>query len=257
MTARLAGRRVFVTGGGSGIGAAVAHRVAAEGAAVAVTDARKEAAESVAESVRAEGGTAVALHCDVADEQSVASAVEAAALQLSGLDGIVTCAGITRAGLAHELTLDDWDIAIRVNLTGTFLPLRATIPHLLQADGGSIVTVGSVASLVAPNFNTPAYEASKGGVLQLTRSIALGYAELGIRANCLCPGVVSTGLAANTATLHGTIRVPTRSDAIEATPMGRKAAPGEMATVVAFLLSDEASFMTGAAVAADGGLTAH
>ncbi|GAF44698.1 SDR family NAD(P)-dependent oxidoreductase [Rhodococcus wratislaviensis] len=257
MTPRLAGRRIFVTGGGSGIGAAVAHRAAAEGAGVAVTDARKDAADAVAEAIRAAGGTAVALYCDVADEQSVSAAVEGAALELEGLDGAVTCAGITRSGLTHELDLADWELALRINLTGTFLPLKATIPHLLAAGGGSVVTVGSVASLVAANDNSPAYDASKGGVLQLTRSVAMGYAEHGIRANCLCPGVVSTGLAANTVQLHGTIRVPTHSDAIAATPLRRKAVPEEMATVVAFLLSDEASFMTGAAIAADGGLTAH
>ncbi|CCW12826.1 MULTISPECIES: SDR family NAD(P)-dependent oxidoreductase [Rhodococcus] len=257
LTQRLAGRRVFLTGGGSGIGAAVAHRLAAEGAAVAVTDAREDAAVEVADAVRAAGGTVIGSVCDVGDEASVAAAVEAAVAEFGGLDGVVTCAGISGTAMLHEMDLGHWERILRVNLTGTFLPLRATIPHLLDADGGSIVTVGSVASLVSTNLNTPGYDASKGGVLQLTRSVAMGYADRGIRANCLCPGLVSTGLRANSAALQGPEPEATRSRVVENTALARSADPGEMASVVAFLLSDDASFMTGAAIAADGGLTAN
>ncbi|MEE2033199.1 SDR family NAD(P)-dependent oxidoreductase [Rhodococcus chondri] len=254
---RLTGRRVFLTGGGSGIGEATAHRLASEGAAVAITDAREEAATRVADAVRAAGGTAIGLRCDVGDETSVADAVAATVAEFGGLDGAVTCAGISGTAMLHEMDIAHWERILRVNLTGTFLPLRAAIPHLLEAGAGSIVTVGSVASLVSTNLNTPGYDASKGGVLQLTRSVAMGYADQGIRANCLCPGLVSTGLRANSTALQGPEPEVTRSRVVENTALARSADPAEMASVIAFLLSDDASFMTGAAIAADGGLTAN
>lgn len=245
-----------MTGGGSGIGAATVRRLAAEGAAVAVLDVRTKAAEEVAAAVRAAGGSADAITCDVADPASVADAVEVAAATLGGLDAVVPAAGIARAGITHELSLEEWELTLRVNLTGVFLTLRAAIPHLLAAGGGSIVTVGSVASLVAAG-QAASYDASKGGVLQLTRAVAAEYADRSIRASCVCPGVVRTGLGANTKALHG--RSPGPSIGIAdrmPIPMDRAADPDELAGVIAFLVSDDASFVTGAAIAADGGYTA-
>ena len=253
---RLAGRRAVITGGASGIGAATALRLASEGASVAILDARGEAAEETAANLTACGSVAHGMACDVGDPVSVADAVATSVALLGGIDLVVAAAGITRPGATHELTLEEWDATIRVNLTGVFLTVRTTVPHLIEAGGGAIVTVGSVASLVAAG-QASSYDASKGGVLQFTRAVAVEYADRGIRANCLCPGVVRTGLAANSRHLHGTTSARSIGVADRMPiPLDRAAEPSEMAAVIAFLGSDDASFVTGAAIAADGGYTA-
>ncbi|WP_280507940.1 SDR family NAD(P)-dependent oxidoreductase, partial [Nocardia flavorosea] len=163
---RSTGRRILITGGAGGIGAAAARRVAAEGAAVAILDTDYDAAQRLVPEL----GIAAAVECDVTREESVTTAVAAAAEELGGLDGVLTCAGIARSGLPHEMSFEDWHSVIAVNLTGTFLTIRAAVPHLLEAGAASVVTIGSVASLVSANTNTCSYDASKSGVLGLTRS---------------------------------------------------------------------------------------
>ncbi|MDT3446907.1 MULTISPECIES: SDR family NAD(P)-dependent oxidoreductase [unclassified Pseudofrankia] len=251
--ARLVGRRVLVTGGGSGIGRASVLRLAAEGAAVAVTDLRAESAEAAAEEVARGGGHAVGLPADVADEQSVAAAVRAAAGQFGGLDTVVACAGLLHSAATHETSLDLWEFMLRVNLTGTFLTVKHCLPHLLTAGGGSIVTVGSVASLVAGGWAS-CYDASKGGVLQFTRAVGAEYADRGIRANCVCPGHIGTNLRAHSTAAVGPPATPPVSRVTA--PMNRRADPAEVAGVIAFLCSDDSSFMTSSAVMVDGGFTA-
>ncbi|MCW2740653.1 MAG: short-chain dehydrogenase/reductase, partial [Blastococcus sp.] len=231
--------------------------LAAKGAAVAVLDARVDAARAVAQSITAAGGVAIGIGCDVRDESAVVSAIAESARALHGLDTLVCSAGITRPARTHQLSLTDWHAVLDVNLTGTFLAIREAIPHLIDAGASAVVTIGSVASIVAAG-RTCAYDASKAGVLQLTRSIAVEYADDGLRANCLCPGAVATDLVANTRALLG----PDNSDRTAGpsmtvkVPMGRVADPAEIAAVVAFLVSDDASFMTAAAVPVDGGYTA-
>lgn len=254
---RLAGRRALVTGAGSGIGRATALRLAADGAGVAVVDLDPAAAARVASEVTALGARAVALSADVGDEAAVRDAVAGAAGHLGGLDTVVTSAGITIAGRTDETTLDAWDLVIRINLTGVFLTMKHALPHLCAAGGGAIVTIGSVASLVAAGRGV-SYDASKGGVLQLTRAVAVEYADRGVRANCVCPGVITTNLAANSQTIAGPLGAA-RDDAPSlrvTVPMGRTGEPAEIAGTVAFLCSDDASFITGAAITADGGFTA-
>jgi NAD(P)-dependent dehydrogenase (short-subunit alcohol dehydrogenase family) len=252
--ARLAGRRALVTGAASGIGLATVRRLVADGARVVMTDARLEPLMQAAESV---GGGVTPVVCDVGDEASVVAAVASAVETLGGLDTLITCAGITRVAETHRCSLEEWDTVIRVNLTGTFLPVKHVLPALIAAGGGAIVTVGSVASVVAAG-RTSSYDAAKGGVLQFTRAVAVEYADEGIRANCVLPGLVATGLAANSNQLHGAMERPTKMGPSERlkVPMARAADPSELAGVITFLVSDDSSFMTGAAVTADGGYTA-
>jgi NAD(P)-dependent dehydrogenase (short-subunit alcohol dehydrogenase family) len=246
---RLAGRRIFVTGAGSGIGRACAERLAAEGAFVVASDRDDDAARATVDRI---GEHALALVADVADETSVAQAVAAGAEAAGGLDAVVTCAGVLQSAATDETSLELWELVLRVNLTGTFLAVRQCLPHLLAAGGGTVVTIGSIASVVAGGY-AACYDASKGGVLQFTRAVAAEYAERGVRANCICPGGVRTGLKATSAQVTGPLQSShaTWADA----PMGRYAEPAELAAVAAFLCSADSSFMTGAAVMVDGGLT--
>jgi NAD(P)-dependent dehydrogenase (short-subunit alcohol dehydrogenase family) len=258
MNSRLAGRRAIVTGGGSGIGLAVAVRLAGEGASVGVIDVREGAAADAVAAISTDGGKAFAATADVASEPSIAAAVSDLAADLGGIDTVVTCAGLAYPGATHEMALAAWETMMGVNLTGTFLTVKHALPHLLSASGGSVVTIGSVASLVAAG-QSAAYDASKGGVLQFTRAVAVEYVDQGIRANCVCPGVVATGLGANSraVTEHAAARATGRAPSQRLDiPMSRRADPSEIAAAVAYLCSDDASFVTGVALPVDGGFTA-
>jgi NAD(P)-dependent dehydrogenase (short-subunit alcohol dehydrogenase family) len=252
--ARLQLRKALVTGAASGIGLAVAQRFAAEGAQVVMVDLRHEA---LADSCLELGKSVHALACDVGSEPDVEKMVRDAITWLGGLDIVVTSAGIVRTGTTLELPLSTWDTVIRVNLTGTFLVLKHCLGPMRESGGGAIVTIGSVASVVAAG-RTCAYDASKGGVLALTRSVAVENAEHGIRANCVLPGIVRTSLATNSVALYGQMSADTSKLPVNRikVPMDRYAEPSEIASVVAFLASADASFMTGAAITADGGYTA-
>lgn len=192
----------------------------------------------------------MALKADVSDAPSIAHAVTRAAGELGGLDTIVACAGVLHSEPTHGMSLDVWELVLRVNLTGTFLTVRYGLPHLLEAGGGSIVTIGSVASVVAGGYAS-CYDASKSGVLGFTRAVAVEYADRGVRANCLCPGHVATKLKAHSG--EAIARLGSTSEPVPvagrvSVPASRPADPDEVAAVVAFLCSDDSSFMTGGAV---------
>jgi len=256
---RLDGKAAIVTGGGSGIGRACALRLAEEGARVTVADIRAALADETAQMVVAAGGQAQPVRCDIGREKDVDIMTAAAVEKWGGLDVLVACAGTATRGGIHELTLADWERVIRVNLTGTFLCARAALRHMIAHGGGNVITIGSVSAVViGPGGSAASYKASKGGILQLTRAIATEYAHLGVRANCVCPGGVTTSLSKHnredSVNWTTVVKDPPRQYKYDL-PMSRPADPKEIASVVAFLASDDSSYVTGSAVMVDGGYT--
>jgi NAD(P)-dependent dehydrogenase (short-subunit alcohol dehydrogenase family) len=244
---RLAGRRILITGAGSGIGHAVAALFVREGARVALLDLNVSAAMALAER---SGGLALAVN--VTDEAAVNAAVQRAAEQLGGLDGVVNAAGVIAIGSLADPDYATWKRQIDVNLTGPYLVCRAALPWLRQTPGATIVNIASAAAL-RPTGGSCAYAASKAGVLNFTKAIATELAPA-IRANVVCPGIVDTPMVAQVQkTTGGTGPTPTVKDY----PLGRMAQPEEIANSILFLTSAESSFVTGAALAVDGGRTLH
>lgn len=241
--AALTGKAAIVTGAARGIGAAIAARFAAEGARVAAFDLNPPDAP--------ENGLSARL--DVADETSVGNRVDEAARTFGRLDILVNCAAADGIrGAVTEMTLADWNRALAVNLTGAFLMCRATIPHMANPDGGSIINVASQLGSVAVPAN-PVYCASKGGLIQLTRAMALDHASAGIRVNALSPGAVLTERLIGVYGSETAVR-----DALTGKyPLGRIGMPDDLTGAAVFLASDEARFMTGADLVVDGGYTAQ
>jgi meso-butanediol dehydrogenase / (S,S)-butanediol dehydrogenase / diacetyl reductase len=243
-------RGAIVTGGGTGIGAAIARRLAADGFAVAVTGRRREPLDEVA----AETG-ALPVVADTGDPADAQKAVEAAKSAFGRLDLLVCNAGIGLGGTVEEQSPDGWDEVLRTNVTGAFLACRAALPELVQTKG-SIVTISSDAGLRA-GPRSAAYCTAKAGLIMLTQCIALDYGPQGVRANCICPGWVRTPMADEEMDELGELRGADREGAYELVssrvPLRRPGSPEEIAAAVAWLASEGAGFTTGAVIAIDGG----
>lgn len=242
---------VALTGAASGIGLASAHAFASRGASLVLLDADADLLAKAAADLGAYGSQVVPVLADVSDSASVAAAVRTAARSVSHVDAVVNSAGILRWGGTVETTEADWDAVLAVNLKGTWLASRAFVEHFAMRPGSAIVNVASNMGLKGVS-NQLAYSASKGGVIALTRSMAVDLGHRGIRVNCVAPGHISTPMGDGAAELLGLTEEGIRSKY----PLGRVGEATEVASAIVFLASAAASFMTGAIVPVDGGYLA-
>lgn len=244
---RLKGKRIIVVGAATGIGKSVAKACVDAGAKVVIADLNEEAGQVAADAIGA--GFAA---CDVSSEQSVQAMIASAVSELGGLDGLVNNAGLQRAGPIAETSVADWDALMSVNIRGVFLATREAIPHLKAAGGGSIVNTASLAAKRGgPGIG--AYAASKGGVMAFTTATALELAGAGIRANSVCPGFIDTPFNNPAIDFMGGREAQARL-VQQMVPLGRQAAPEEVAPMYVYLLSDESGYVTAQSFSVDGGV---
>lgn len=247
-------KSAIVTGAAGGIGRAAALLLAREGAGVLVVDLNAAEGEETAELIRSGGGRAVFRKADVAKEAEVCAAVQQAAEAFGGVQVLVNNAGINLVKFLEDTSEEEWDRVMAVNVKSMFLFIKHSVPHMRRAGGGSIVNVGSIGSFVG-QYKTPAYIASKGAVMLLTKSLALDYGRDNIRVNCVCPGITDTPmLRRHFDTLPNAAAVMRqRADRV---PLHRFLQPEDIARAILYLASDDASGVTGEAHLVDGGILA-
>jgi meso-butanediol dehydrogenase / (S,S)-butanediol dehydrogenase / diacetyl reductase len=252
---RLDGKMALITGGGTGIGKAVAERFVAEGAKVCITGRRKELLDKVAASLPE--GTVVAFVGDVSKREDVAGMIEAAVNFGGRLDILVNNAAIDQAPASVvDIDPDVWEKVLKTNMTGPMLLMKGAVPHMMRAGGGSIINIASLAGIrCIPNM--PSYCASKGGLIMLSQQVALDFGPHRVRSNVICPGAVRTEML-EAGMSHFTAKLGTDVDGVLArfqkdVPLRRVSAPREIAAMCAYLASDDASFVTGTVIPVDGG----
>ncbi|WP_373505456.1 SDR family NAD(P)-dependent oxidoreductase [Aestuariivirga sp.] len=248
----LTGRVALVTGGNGGIGLGIAKGLAAAGASVAIAGRNAEKTAAAIAELKAMGGRAIAVAADIADETSAGQMVQTVADQLGRLDILVANAGINIRKPPEDYSLAEWHTILDTNLTGTFLCAKAVLPAFKAAGGGKIITIGSMASIFGGGIIGP-YAASKGGVVQLTKSLAVSWAQHNVQVNAILPGFIDTPL-----TRGGRQSAPEMfAKVVDRTPAGRWGVPEDLAGLAVFLASRASDFITGTAIPADGGYSIH
>lgn len=253
MNERFKSRTAVVTAAGSGIGAATARAFAREGARVVVADLSGKRAEETAAAIAAAGGQAVWIKMDAAEPDAVQATLQLALDRWGSVDVLVNNAGYGEPGLLADCSIESWNRTLAVTLTSVFLGLKYCLPLMRRQGRGVVVNTASISG-TAGDYGMSAYNAAKAGVINLTRSAALECAQDGIRVNCICPGGIDTRV---TQVLAGARAGEVRRAMAAVHPLGRMGEADEIAHAILFLASDEASFITGASLVADGGLTAQ
>ncbi len=252
---RLSSKVALITGGGTGIGRAIALAFAREGASVAVAGRRLEKLREVINEVHKQNGAGLAMECDVTRARDVERAVKGTVERFGRVNVLVNNAGTLHVSTVEGISEEEWDRVMTVNVKGPFLMSRAVLPEFRKCGGGVIVNIGSVLGLVAVK-DRAAYCASKGGVTMLTKAMALDHAHENIRVNCICPSIVETEL------VKGVFDQSERGQALRkarvaTVPLGRIGQPADVAETAVFLASEESSWLTGTAIPLDGGVTAY